>query len=215
MQATLLSPLGRRLAIVCLAALCVSGCGSSVTKENYNKIKNGMTESEVTNILGSPTRSQDFLGSKKSFWEDDNKVIMITFQSRKVAGHAFIDAKDMANAMNNIKPGEQPKVIDPFGTGNNPKQDAAPWKVENKPNPIQQPNKPVGNNPGVTKANFDRIQNGMTLQEVTAILGQPSENTALGDVNFLKWNQAANVVPLVTIHMRQGKVVAKFSHNLN
>src|SRR5689334_19254977 len=114
MQATLLSPLGRRLAFVCLAALCLSGCGSSVTKENYNKIKIGMTESEVTNILGSPTRSQDLLGSKIAYWEDDNKAIIVTFQGNKVVQHGFGDGKNAAVAMNNIKPGEQPKIIDPF-----------------------------------------------------------------------------------------------------
>jgi hypothetical protein len=35
----------------------------------------------------------------------------------------------------------------------------------------------VTNAPGVTKANFDRIEKGMTLQEVEQILGSPGKYT--------------------------------------
>src|SRR5262249_31435418 len=40
-------------------ALALPGCGSKITKENAEKIKNGMAEQEVTDILGSPTETTE------------------------------------------------------------------------------------------------------------------------------------------------------------
>jgi outer membrane protein assembly factor BamE (lipoprotein component of BamABCDE complex) len=228
MNSAALFSVGRRLAVVSFLALCLSGCGSAVTKENYQKIKDGMSESEVNNILGSPTKSNDFLGNKISVWEDDKKAIMITFVNNKVAGHLFVDGEEFAKAMTNMQNGGQPNfnlfdnqkkqdtvkpVTDPI-KNNNPNNN--PWNMGNNPNknpnnnPLQPKNQPVADPTKCTKANLDRVQNGMTLAEITAILGPPSTNTALGDVNFLDWKENGQFFPLVTIHMRGGKVTAKF-----
>jgi hypothetical protein len=73
------------VSITCALALClfVVGCGSSkVTSENFQKIKAGMTEKEVTDVLGSPTETKD----KNSTWKSGNSSIDITYQDGKVAG---------------------------------------------------------------------------------------------------------------------------------
>ncbi len=87
-----------RLAIVCLVliglgALTLAGCGSKVTKSNFDKITNGMTVAEVEGILGKGTESTaasgtvgDLTGSAKSVvWKDGNKSITVNFINDKVA----------------------------------------------------------------------------------------------------------------------------------
>jgi hypothetical protein len=70
--------------VACLSfALClvVAGCGGgSPTKENYAKIKDGMTESEVNGILGSPSESKELLGNKISMWKSGDNFIRVAAQ---------------------------------------------------------------------------------------------------------------------------------------
>ena len=51
--------------VVFLAVIAV-GCGRSVTKEDYDKIKTGMSKDEVVGLLGSPaTESEsEMMGTK-------------------------------------------------------------------------------------------------------------------------------------------------------
>jgi hypothetical protein len=88
-----------RLAVVALVLIgmgvvMIAGCGGSkVTKENYDKIKTGMTVAEVEAILGKGTESQgvagkvgDLAGSAKSItWKDGDKNITVSFLNDKVA----------------------------------------------------------------------------------------------------------------------------------
>jgi hypothetical protein len=251
MKSAALYSVARRVALLSIVAFCLSGCGSAVTKENYEKIKDGMSESEVTNILGSPTKSNDLLGNKISVWEDDKKAIMITFVNNKVAGRLFVDGEEFAAAMNNMKIGgpntnpfgDQKKETtvfkpptdpiknnnpnnnpwnmgdnanknpnnNPFPPNKNPNNNPFPPNKNPNNNPFQPKNQPVADPTKCTKANLERVQNGMTLAEVSAILGPPTTNNALGDVNFLDWKEQGQFFPLVTIHMRGGKVTAKFA----
>src|SRR2546423_10403689 len=85
---------------------CDSGRGGPVlTKENFEKITVGMTESQVTAVLGKPTESMDLalpdplasLGGKlpegvelpkngkRSVWRDGGRGIPGSFASGKVA----------------------------------------------------------------------------------------------------------------------------------
>jgi hypothetical protein len=43
-----------------VTAVFIAGCGASskITKENYDKVKEGMTRAEVVAILGEPTGSE-------------------------------------------------------------------------------------------------------------------------------------------------------------
>jgi hypothetical protein len=91
--------------------LALPGCGSKITKENADKIKVGMSEKEVTDLLGSPTESEEVelpdLGAmfggmpglpageaapvpkmpkkaKKSVWKEGDKTIAVVFLDGKV-----------------------------------------------------------------------------------------------------------------------------------
>lgn len=76
-----------------LAALLLLAACSKVSQENFAKIQNGMTEQEVSAILGSPTEStsRDVLGitGTASRWVSGDAVITIRFVGGKVATKAF------------------------------------------------------------------------------------------------------------------------------
>jgi len=82
--------LGRACVVAVLIAAClaVTGCGGGkVNKENKDKIKTGMTESEVEAVLGKPTTSEDkeieMMGVKAKVkvatWKDGDKHITVTY----------------------------------------------------------------------------------------------------------------------------------------
>jgi hypothetical protein len=76
-----------------LAMLLVLAACSKVNQENFGRIQNGMTEQEVTAILGSPTEStsRDVLGitGTSSRWVSGDTAITIRFVGGKVATKAF------------------------------------------------------------------------------------------------------------------------------
>jgi hypothetical protein len=68
------------IGMVAVLCLCLTGCGSKVTKENAEKIKSGMSQKEVTDILGSPKNTEDLpAGMKKSTWESGDNKIVVSF----------------------------------------------------------------------------------------------------------------------------------------
>lgn len=79
-----------RTAFVVLAAAFLIVACSKVTKENYDKVKEGMTEQEVQALLGQPdgTSSVEFLGGlsgTKSTWVGKNTKIEVRFLGGKMA----------------------------------------------------------------------------------------------------------------------------------
>ena len=74
------------------AILLLAAC-SRVTQENFSKIQDGMTEQEVTAILGSPTESSSgsILGisGTSSKWAGGDATISIRFVNGKVALRSF------------------------------------------------------------------------------------------------------------------------------
>lgn len=71
----------------------VPGCGSKVSKSNYDKIENGMTLEQVEKILGKGTEEAAGGGSlldkikgsgKIVSWKDSDKSITVTFVNGKV-----------------------------------------------------------------------------------------------------------------------------------
>jgi SmpA / OmlA family len=74
------------------AILLLAAC-SKVTQENFARIQDGMTEQEVTAILGSPTESSSgsILGisGTSSKWVAADAVILIRFVNGKVALRSF------------------------------------------------------------------------------------------------------------------------------
>ena len=75
------------------AALLVAACGcSKITKDNYDKIENGMTMEEVEAHLGKGTKKDPgivdtnrILGLGEAYeWVEDGKQIVIHFKDGKV-----------------------------------------------------------------------------------------------------------------------------------
>ncbi len=80
-------------ALMLLCGALLMGCGSKVTQENFDKIQTGMTEAEVTAILGNPTESSSVtfgpIGGTTSTWKASSGTITIQFVNGKVLAKAF------------------------------------------------------------------------------------------------------------------------------
>lgn len=85
----------RHVAIGLLAVLALTmavGCGSKISKENFDKIKTGMTQAQVEKILGKGTEEAAAGGAlgaltgsgKVITWKDGEKSIIVTFVNGKV-----------------------------------------------------------------------------------------------------------------------------------
>ena len=78
-----------RFRALAFAAILLLAACSKVTQENFARIQDGMTEQEVTAILGSPTESSSgsILGisGTSSKWVAGDAVISIRFVNGKVA----------------------------------------------------------------------------------------------------------------------------------
>lgn len=82
-----------RTRALALSALLLLAACSKVTQENFAKVQDGMTEQEVTAILGSPTESSSgsILGisGTSSKWVGGDALITIRFVNGKVALRNF------------------------------------------------------------------------------------------------------------------------------
>lgn len=68
----------------------------------------------------------------------------------------------------------------------------------------------------ITQENYDKIQTGMTLEEVKAVLGEPTESNTLGIGNLLSGTSAVwkNEETTITINFLNNKVQLKtFNEN--
>jgi hypothetical protein len=79
-------------ALICAAVVLLAAC-SKVTQENFAKIQDGMSEQEVTAILGSPTESSSGsvlgMSGTSSTWAGGDATITIRFVNGKVALRSF------------------------------------------------------------------------------------------------------------------------------
>ncbi|HEY9189247.1 MAG TPA: DUF3862 domain-containing protein [Sulfurovum sp.] len=73
----------KRYLLIAALVLLLSGC-NKVTKDNYDKIKSGMTYDEVVKVLGKPEGCSETLGISNCEWKDDDAMISITFISNQV-----------------------------------------------------------------------------------------------------------------------------------
>ena len=92
--------MGRKLAVACvllpLAVVALSGCGSKVTKGNFDQVKDGMTISEVQGLLGQGEKGSSAGISVPGLtltgdiyqWKDGDKSITVVFKDGKVVGKA-------------------------------------------------------------------------------------------------------------------------------
>ncbi len=83
-----------RLISAAVVALCLLACaGSKINKENFDKIKTGMTQGEVQAILGPPTESESVdvavSSGTASKWRWKDITITIQFVNSKVIAKQF------------------------------------------------------------------------------------------------------------------------------
>ena len=72
--------------ITLFLCLLLTAC-SSLTQENYNKIKVGMSFQEVEKLLGSGPTCDSAMGMKSCTWGSADKFVQIQFVSDKVVLH--------------------------------------------------------------------------------------------------------------------------------
>ena len=82
-----------RFRSLAFAALLLLAACSRVTQENFAKVQDGMTEQEVSAILGSPAESSSSsilgLSVTSSTWRGADAVITVRFVNGKVALKSF------------------------------------------------------------------------------------------------------------------------------
>lgn len=80
-------PAAVRLATALILVVALAACGK-ITPENYERIKDGMSEAEVAAILGSPTDSSGVavlgLTGSSSTWVGGDYRIQLQFVNGKV-----------------------------------------------------------------------------------------------------------------------------------
>lgn len=80
-------------ALVLVLLLCLAGCGSKITQENFDKVQVGMSQDEVTAILGKPTESSSVsfgaLSGGSWVWKTNGTMITIQFANGKVLAKQF------------------------------------------------------------------------------------------------------------------------------
>lgn len=77
-----------RLIPLLTVLLLLSGCGSKMSEENFDRIEDGMAKKEVFAILGEPTETSSLqlggLSGTSAVWEDGHSRITIQFVNDKV-----------------------------------------------------------------------------------------------------------------------------------
>jgi hypothetical protein len=72
------------IAVFSLAGTSTAADKEKLTKDNYEKIKEGMTVKEVVELIGKPDHSVDTGDIKLSDWKAGKIKVAITFEKGKV-----------------------------------------------------------------------------------------------------------------------------------
>jgi outer membrane protein assembly factor BamE (lipoprotein component of BamABCDE complex) len=156
---------------------------------NFDKIAKGMTEKDLVELLGPVGMSQPslaFPGDQEKVWTAaDGTIITVTLHRNPKLGGGFLTAIKTSSA-------NWPVV----------------WPGDAAQNPP--PDKPKTS---VTKENFDKIGKGMTLEQLTALLGGPPASTAkIVQPDFdTQWEWTAADGATIAVQASQGKTVNKTS----
>ncbi|MGH8530819.1 MAG: hypothetical protein ACRETN_13420 [Nevskiales bacterium] len=78
--------------------LLLAACGSKVTPENYEKIRNKMSQDEVYSILGKPTEVSSAgignLSASNEVWKGKTHTITVTFGNGSVGFKTIVSNAD-------------------------------------------------------------------------------------------------------------------------
>jgi hypothetical protein len=78
----------RRSFGVAILLLCLAACGSRLSQENFDKIREGMSQKEVREILGEPVDASGGsvlgLSGGEAVWKDDKTTITVHFLNDQV-----------------------------------------------------------------------------------------------------------------------------------
>jgi outer membrane protein assembly factor BamE (lipoprotein component of BamABCDE complex) len=73
---------------IAILLLCLAACGARLNQENFDKIREGMSQREVREILGEPVDASGAsllgLSSSEAVWKDDKTTIAVHFFNDKV-----------------------------------------------------------------------------------------------------------------------------------
>ena len=76
-----------------LLALLLTACGSKINQSNFDKIQDGMSETDVKALLGTPSSSDSVgiggLSGTSDVWQDEHGSISIQFVNGKVKLKSF------------------------------------------------------------------------------------------------------------------------------
>src|SRR5262245_5247305 len=59
------------------------GGDTKITKANWDKVKDGMSEKEVTDLLGTPSETKDIKGGKELTWQHSGSVCVVEMKEGK------------------------------------------------------------------------------------------------------------------------------------
>jgi len=158
--------------------------GSKFSAENFKKIKPGMTEKEVLDLVGKPDQTLDMgmfgIANKSMIWRNSQGEFTVSMLNGKVL--AAISAGKGGNMGINMGGGDVPPINFPqINFPNNP------------------PPNPFGNQ---AKVDWNKLQIGMTEAQVIAQFGQPAQNHTFEGIHVIHAN--------VTQQEVMGKPVKKF-----
>ena len=82
-----------KLRAFAIAGILLLAACSKLTQENFDRIQDGMSETQVSAILGSPTESSSTsvlnVSGTASRWADKDAVIVVRFVNGKVVLKSF------------------------------------------------------------------------------------------------------------------------------
>ena len=82
---------------VALLLLCLAACGSRLNQENFDNVRDGMSQKEVREILGDPVDASgaSFLGlsSGEAVWKDNKTTITVHFLNDKVVSKHMVQTE--------------------------------------------------------------------------------------------------------------------------
>jgi hypothetical protein len=87
----------RRIILFLLTAFGLLGCGGGPTRDNYDNVNTGMTESDVERLLGTPQFSKTTDGVLVEAWkmQESDQAIMVSFQDGKATVKITVPASSL------------------------------------------------------------------------------------------------------------------------